>query len=46
MKHVLFTVLVSAWVTTAAAGQDPAPVVMTPEDAVARVIGRARQRVV
>jgi outer membrane protein TolC len=45
MKHVLLTVLVSAWLTTAAAGQEPAPVVMTPEDAVARALAHSQRLV-
>jgi outer membrane protein TolC len=45
MKRVLLTVLVSAWFTTAAAGQDTAPVVLTPEDAIARAIAHSQRLV-
>jgi outer membrane protein len=45
MKRVLLTVLLSAGLTTAAAGQDSAPVVLTPEDAIARAIAHSQRLV-
>jgi outer membrane protein TolC len=43
MRRVLCTFLVIAWCAPAAYAQDPAPVVLTPEDAIARAIAHSQR---